>query len=185
MQWGMDADHTSPVSYEGTGSIAAGGLADTSFHWDIHCKYASGIPVRFMSHDIAKPVAQPYLPRMRADGTIFFGSEGFVSVARGACYMKRGNDFINTSQITFKPTDTRVYSGEDHARNFIDAVRSRTQPVNPLESAIRSDTISHLSDIAIRTGKKITWDPASENITSDPALNAHLTRPFRAGYELP
>lgn len=35
-QWGLDADHTSPVYYEGTGSLPpAGGLYNTTQYWDI------------------------------------------------------------------------------------------------------------------------------------------------------
>ena len=44
-------------------------------------------------------------------------------------------------------------------QNFVDAVKSRKQPVSPLADAVRSDIISHLCDIAVRLKRKITWDP--------------------------
>ena len=58
-------------------------------------------------------------------------------------------------------------------------MRTRKPTVNPLESAIRSDTISHLSDIAIRLGPAITWDPAAERIVGDPEASKRLDRPMR------
>ncbi len=53
-----------------------------------------------------------------------------------------------------------------------------------MESAIRSDTISHLSDIAIRTGRPIRWDPKTEQIIGDEAATRMLNRPLRAPWHL-
>lgn len=58
-------------------------------------------------------------------------------------------------------------------------MRSRRETVSPLEAAIRSDAISHLSDIAIRTGRKISWDPEAERILSDETAQKLLHRPMR------
>ncbi len=52
--------------------------------------------------------------------------------------------------------------------------------MNPLESAIRSDTISHMSDIAIRVGRPIRWDPVAERIIGDAEASKRLDRPLRA-----
>lgn len=189
MQWAMDVDHTSPVAYEGKGEISSDGLADTVYTWDVNCRYegakVSGdkpVPVHFMSTDVAKPIVQTYHPRFRGDGTTFFGTDGWISVSRGACYMKQNDQLINTSNVQFKPGELRVGGGNSHARNFLDCMKTRRPTVNPLESAIRSDTISHLSDIAIRTGRKITWDPKTETILDDPAASKMLDRPMREPY---
>lgn len=185
LQWGLDTDHTSPVSYEGSGRIAHGGLADTSYAWDIHCEYACGLPVRYMSREVARPVVREYHPAFREDGTTFFGTEGWVSVSRGACYMNLKGRMVNTSHVRFKPEDKRVYNGDSHSQNFVNCMKSREQTVNPLEAAIRSDTISHCSDIAIRTGRKIHWDPDSERIVDDDEASKLLDRPIREGYPMP
>lgn len=58
-------------------------------------------------------------------------------------------------------------------------MRTRKPTVNPLESAIRSDTISHMSDIAIRTGRPIKWDPVAERIIGDAEASKRLDRPMR------
>ena len=36
-----------------------------------------------------------------------------------------------------------------------------------MEIGHRSATVCHLGNIAIRTGRKITWDPAKEQIVGD------------------
>jgi glucose-fructose oxidoreductase len=56
--------------------------------------------------------------------------------------------------------------------------------VNPIESAVRSDAISHLCNIAIRTGRKIRWDPDRERISDDAPASAMLDRPLRAPWTL-
>jgi len=66
-----------------------------------------------------------------------------------------------------------------HARNFLDCIKSRNQPNSDLESGHQIATACHLSNISLRTGRKITWDPAKEEIIGDPAAAEMLTRPYR------
>ena len=49
----------------------------------------------------------------------------------------------------------------------------------------RSATVCHLGNIAIRTGRKLTWDPAKEQIVGDKEAAAMLSRPYRKPWELP
>ena len=63
-------------------------------------------------------------------------------------------------------------------------MKSRKVTLSPLESAIRSDTISHLSDLCIRLGRPIRWDPKKEQIVSDPEATKLLDRPLRAPWKL-
>jgi len=179
LQWGLQTDDTAPVKYQGTGKIASGGLANTTYEWDVEMQYEDGTPVRFMSTQVAKPVITEYQPAFRGDGTTFIGEEGWVTVSRGACYFKRGNELVNTSKLAFRSSDARVYDGQSHTGNFIDCIKSRKPTVNPFESAIRSDTISHLSDIAIRTGQEIHYDARQETITNSAKGKAMLDRPMR------
>jgi hypothetical protein len=137
-----------------------------------------------MSSDVAHAVVSLYHPRFRGDGTTFFGSDGWISVSRGACYMKQNDELVNTSKVQFKSDEPRVGGGNSHARDFIDAMKTRKPTINPLESAIRSDTISHLSDIAIRTGRRIAWDPKTETIANDAEASMMLNRPMRKLYQM-
>ena len=183
MQWGMDADGTSPIRYKGTGKIPEKGLANTITTWDVEAEYPCGVPVRFMSSSTAKPVVTKYNPRFRENGTTFFGEDGWVSISRGACYMNKGDKMVNTSTIKFTDKEKeKVYHSANHARNFVDCIKSRKPTINPFESAIRSDTISHLSNIAIRTKREIKWDPKTETITGDAEAAKMLNRPMRAPY---
>lgn len=180
-QWGLDSDHTSPVRYEGTGKFPpAGALCNTITSWDVQCKYANGVAMRFMSRDVAMPVVKKYHSVFRHDGTTFFGTDGWVSVSRGGCYMVRNGKKANTQLFKFKDSDQHVYHSNSQARNFIDCIKSRKPTINPLESAIRADTISHMSDICIRMKRPIQWDPKKEQIVGDEEASKMLDRPMRS-----
>ncbi|MBN2311642.1 MAG: Gfo/Idh/MocA family oxidoreductase [Candidatus Hydrogenedentes bacterium] len=178
-QWGLGADETSPVRYEGAGSIPPQGLYDTIDSWDMTCTYAAGVAIRFMGHRVAEPVVSAYRP-WRDHGTTFFGRDGWVSVDRAGMHASDPR----LLEIALKPGDLHLRAPQSHAQDFVSCVKSRQPAISPLEAAIRSDTISHLCDIAIRLGRPITWDPDRERIKGDGEAADMLGRPLRAPWNL-
>lgn len=174
-QWGMDADNTGPVYYEGAGNVPAYGLLDTTDEWDIHCYYANGVVMRFMDWRVAKPAVMQYRNRWSNHGTTFIGTEGWVSVDRGGIEASRASLY----GVDFTPTDKRLPVSNNHHRNFIDSVKSRAKTISPFEAALRSDTISHLSDIVVRQKRPLEWDPKKEQIIGDKNASRLLDRPMR------
>jgi len=49
----------------------------------------------------------------------------------------------------------------------------------------RSATVCHLGNIAVRLGRKLTWNPITEVIVGDPEAARMLARPYRAPWHLP
>lgn len=178
-QWGLDRDGTSPIHYEGRGDIPSGGLFDTVDNWDVACRYADGLTLRFMCDRVARGVLglmdDPKKRPPMDHGTTFWGENGWISVSRGALYASPKT--LQTEHI--RADERPVLRSTSQGRNFVESMRTRRPPVNPLESAIRSDTISHMSDIAIRLGRPIRWDPASERIIGDAEASKKLDRPTR------
>ncbi len=70
-----------------------------------------------------------------------------------------------------------------HARGFLDAVRSRREPVSDLESSHRVATACHLANLSLRLGRKLSWDAGRETITDDAEATAMLERPYRAPWD--
>jgi hypothetical protein len=68
--------------------------------------------------------------------------------------------------------------------NFIECVKTRKLPVADAEIGHRSATVCHLGSIAIRTGRKLAWDPKTEQIANDKEASAMLTRIYRAPWTL-
>jgi predicted dehydrogenase len=70
-----------------------------------------------------------------------------------------------------------------HARNFIDCVKSRQQPVADLASAHQVATVCHLSNISLKTGRKLVWDAQKEEVVGDAEANGMLLRPYRGPWD--
>jgi predicted dehydrogenase len=68
--------------------------------------------------------------------------------------------------------------------DFGEAVRTRKQPGGHPEAAHRTATIMHLANIAIRTGRKIRFDPVKEEAVGDDAANRLVNPPMRAPWRL-
>jgi predicted dehydrogenase len=177
-QWGLDMDETSPVHYEGTGETPKGGLFDTVDNWDIRCRYENGVTMRFMCDRIAKDVEDVFDPRTRPfldHGTTFRGDDGWVSVSRGVLYASPKE----LQRAKIRDDEKPVIRSSSQGRNFVESMKTRRPTINPIESAIRSDTISHMSNIAIRLGRPVRWDPRSERIIDDAEATKMLDRPMR------
>ena len=155
-----------PAEIEGTGVIPTDGLFDTVVDWKLTGRFASGVGFAF---DAAG-----------RDETRFIGTEGWIAASRGGF----ASEPASLRQVKIKPDEIHLLRDTHHHRDFVDCVRTRRTPVSPIDSAVQSDIISHLSDIAIRTGRKIRWDEAKEEIVGDDLATRFVTRPMRAPWAL-
>ena len=74
-----------------------------------------------------------------------------------------------------------------HFQNFVNCVRSRKREdlyCEVLEGHM-STALCHLANIAFRTGRKLTFDPATETFPGDAEANSLLGRKYREPYVLP
>ena len=70
-----------------------------------------------------------------------------------------------------------------HARDFLECVRSRREPISDLESGHRVVTACHLANLSLRLGRKIRWDAVRETVVDDREAEAMLERPYRAPWD--
>ena len=70
-----------------------------------------------------------------------------------------------------------------HARDFLDCVKSRREPVSDLESSHRVATACHLANLSLRLGRKLRWDAERETIIEDPEAASWLERPYRPPWD--
>jgi predicted dehydrogenase len=71
-----------------------------------------------------------------------------------------------------------------HVKDFIECVRSRKEPVGDVAIGHRATIVAHLGNIAYRTGRKIRWDAAKEEIIGDPQASELLSRKARKPWDL-
>jgi predicted dehydrogenase len=71
-----------------------------------------------------------------------------------------------------------------HARNFIDCVKSREKPNADVEIGHRSTTMSLLANIALATKSRLEWDAEKEVVTNNPRANELLRYEYRKPWKL-
>lgn len=179
-QWGNNTEETAPISYEGTGKVNEDSLFDTLGTWDIKCEYANGVKMRFMDHTTAIPRVKEYHPKARNHGTAFRGTEGWVSVRRGAIYFSDEK----LRKLKLKSTDVHLYESKSQMGNFIDCIKTRKKSISTIEAAVQSDLISHLSNAAARLNRPVKWDPKTEKVIGDTELAKSLNRKMRAPWKV-
>jgi hypothetical protein len=72
----------------------------------------------------------------------------------------------------------------DHAKNFLECIKTRQAPVENLDLGHHVSTVSHLGNLALRSKNRIDWDAAAERVTNNEAANALVTRDYRAPWKL-
>lgn len=177
--WGGGAALETPVTIEGTGAFSKEGICNTATSWDLTCAYDAGVTMHFRS----APAPDEWKARYSAEtdhGTAFEGTEGWVHVDRRR--VKAHEESLLATE--FGPDEPRLYVSDHHARNFIDCVKSRKDPISPIEAAVSGDMLCQVSDIALRLERKVTWDPVAERFRDDPEADRFLTRAMRSPWHL-
>ena len=67
---------------------------------------------------------------------------------------------------------------------FAEAVKTRKQAGGNAEAAHRCAILLHLANIAIRTGRKLRFDPVKEEFVGDELANRYANPPMRAPWHL-
>ncbi len=192
-----------PVRYEGSGTFPKEGLFDCATQWRVQCTWADGLVLDFMDNrtyrdlpDVPHPVINP--PDITVpNGVVFIGTEGWVLVSYGnngkvvtqpASLMESvigpNEMHIPDSALETIPADLpkgfQQTLTAGHHQNWIRAIRTGSPVVDPIESAFRSDMISQLSELCIRTGQPVQWDPKKETIVENDEAKKMMKRPARA-----
>jgi predicted dehydrogenase len=73
----------------------------------------------------------------------------------------------------------------DHARNFLDCVRSRAACNCDIETGHRSTSATLIANVAHKTKSYLEWDRAAERFTNNADANRMLSYRYRSPYKLP
>jgi predicted dehydrogenase len=160
-QWGLGMDRSGPVEASPIGD----GTEYMSF------KYADGVIM----------TSEPFNDK-KTKGVKFWGENGWIEVSRG---------FFNASDPKFMPPKSETVSGPyetriPHQLNFVESVRSRKDPVVPVEIGHSSCTVCNLGNIACELKRTVKWNPATETFIDDTDGQATklLHYEYRQGWKL-
>jgi predicted dehydrogenase len=170
--WGNGTELTGPEQVEGTGVFPRNGLCNCAMSWDVNLKFANGVVINFADHKKNKP------------GALFEGTDGWVSVVEE--HLNGTVDAHPKSLLQEKigPDEIHLPASNHHQRNFLDCIMTRSRPVAPIDVAVRSDTLCQLSDIAMRLGRRLKWNPEKEEFVNERHANRMLKRPMRSPWHL-
>jgi myo-inositol 2-dehydrogenase / D-chiro-inositol 1-dehydrogenase len=130
------------------------------------------------------------------NGILFTGTDGRLFVNRGTISGKPVEELASKpfgreqfSVYDFDNLTRPERSGKldaivNHMGNFFDCIEARRTPISDVESQHRSVSVCHLSNIALKLGRPVKWDPVAEQFINDSEANQHLSRPQRAGFEV-
>jgi predicted dehydrogenase len=168
-QWALGMDNSGPVAVEGAAEFHPQQWYEVTSSCRLTYTYANGVKI----------VLGQQQPDIKG-GCTFIGTKGKIFVDRGK--------IVGTPEELVKealPSNaTRLYVSKNHHQNFLDCIKSRELPICDVEIGHRSATVCHLGNIAARLGRKVEWDPTTEQILHDVDAAKMLSRPYRSPWTL-
>jgi predicted dehydrogenase len=174
-QWALGMDESGPVAVEGTGQAPP----TDGHHYNCHRKFQ-------ITYTYANGATLFCSPGGRSN--IHKGENGILFEGEGGrwIFVTRGQIATGDINLFEKPPEnaTRLYVSDNHMGNFIDHVRKgSTDTICPASVGFHSVVVCHIGNIAVRTGKKLKWDPANFRFDDEEA-NKWLSREMRAPWKL-
>ncbi len=154
---------------------------NTATKFKVRCTYPGGVEMIIQDEE---------------NGVLIEGDKGRIFVNRGKIVGKPVEEIFGNKDKEIPRNEEKVeelrqqvaalFAGREpkrHMDNFIDAVKDRELPISDVFSHHRALTTCHLANIAMRLGRKITWDSDTQ-LTDDDEINTQwLKREQRTGYE--
>jgi predicted dehydrogenase len=179
--WGMNTEYTGPVEVWGTAEFPTHGL------WDVHGK--------FLTHAIYANGVTMDISGDFPNGIKFYGTEGWIFVTRDE--MVTPTDPGGKAAVAPKPLvasdpkildsvigpdEVHLYQSDDQHGNWLECIKSRKAPIAPAEIGHRACSTCLIHHIAMKTKRRLYWDPVKEHFKNDDDANCMLSRPQRAPY---
>ncbi|HLN27852.1 MAG TPA: Gfo/Idh/MocA family oxidoreductase [Gemmataceae bacterium] len=129
-------------------------------------------------------------------GTLYLRSDGYEVVpeilptiefpARTPVDRSREKAWRANARAVIGPKkDTGRILDADHARNFLECVRSRQNCPCDVETGHRSTTAALVGNIALKTRSFLEWDGKAERFTNQPTANGLLAYRYRPPHRFP
>ena len=168
--WGLGFDDTGPVEIEGSGEYPKDGVYNTASKYWVETRYKDGTELIMAGgYDDIR------------GGTKWIGEFGWVWVSRENSLETYPENLKNE---VIGPEEIHLYKSPGHWRDFIDCIKSREQTITPCEVAHRSMSPGHLGQASMLLGRKLFFDPVTEQILNDNSANEMLGNAMRTPWKI-
>ncbi len=155
-QWGLGMDASGPVEISATGDFPKRGLFDVHVAYQGEATYANGVKV---------------VSKNGSPGVKFIGENGWIRCWRGGFEAHDRNVF----RQEVPKGGIHLYESKNHEADWLQCMRTRKDPISPVEIGHRSNTVCVLHHISMKLGgRKLKWDPVKEQIVGDAEAHALL-----------
>jgi predicted dehydrogenase len=168
-QWALGMDEGGPVEVEGEGTPpnTQPNCYNVHEHFKITYTYADGTKLFCMSKG--------------ENGIHFEGEDGKW------IFVNREKIDASDKKLLEEPLPkdaVRLYAATDHMGNWKECLQSRKRPICDIDIGHHSITVCHIGVIALRSGKKLRWDPLKMEFIGDGEANGWLSRKMRDPWRL-
>jgi predicted dehydrogenase len=179
-RWGLgETTHPVRVTAHGSRVDLEGGVREWPDNMQVTYEYASGRVLIYEDRQWT-----PYGLHGVDSGNAFYGTKGYMIFSRRGFFRVLLGQKEEPGPAMGEPG--RVSQPAPvHLANFLDCVRTRKPPNAPAEAAHLSCGLTHLGNIAQRTGRVLRFDPTTETFPGDREATALLTKEYRKPWGLP
>lgn len=179
--WGMDTEFTGPISVEAVAQFPKSGLWNVHGDFMVKQEYENGITT--------------YTSGGFTNGIRYEGEDGWIFVSRGN-YVASASDPVDQANSAkaldasdpailkseIKENEIHLYKSDEQHGNWLDCIKTRKQPISPIEIGHRACSVCLVSHIAMKIPGILKWDPKKEKFIDNAEANSMLSRPQRAPY---
>ncbi|MCP5522888.1 MAG: Gfo/Idh/MocA family oxidoreductase [Verrucomicrobiales bacterium] len=167
MQFTFETDDTGPVAFEGWAEWPPeGAYSETPVRAQVRCQYANGVTGVIQQR---AGFTDRFIRFVGDEGWIQVDDETNVVTAAPASILKT-RSIVNKSWA----------ETGGHIQDWITAIRNRGKPACHPETTHRAMSICQISNLCLRLGRKLHWDPVVERFTDDEEANRMLARSRRS-----
>jgi predicted dehydrogenase len=153
VQWALNMDDSGPV--------------------EVHAPNGKEYP--FLTYRYASGIIMTHEKWEWSNAIHFIGTKGEIKLAR----QKIETTPVELAKKIIGETEQHVYKSENHYKDFLNAIRTRTKPICDVEIGHRTATVCNIGNIAYRLNRSLKWDPVKERFKGNRKANRLLGRKMK------
>lgn len=158
VQWSLDKDNSGPIE------VTPPDGKDVKF---LTYRYDNGITMTHENFGIENAIR-------------FIGSKGQIDVQRRK--LETSDPLLKDKAIG--DSEKKVYFSDNHYMDFLNAIKTRKNPICDVEIGHRTATVCTIGNIAYELKRPLRWDPKKEKFKRDSQANAKLSRALRKEWKI-